>query len=391
MSAWSTLDERSRVCRALSTRLDALTAQAAAELQASFSAYRRLPLDELQPGVHADLANGLAGLAESRTPSPEELRSAAEAGSLRAEQGIPMETMLQGFQIVRRLVFAAMREIAAEEGVSPATLLDLASDTLGWVDVIMARAAEAHRAYDVLIAQQHEAGRLMLLRDMVLGDANPAEVWPRVDRSALSADRPMLAFRLRPLRDLSWQEGERVLRESFGSAPYLSGMLGGDLAGVAHVVPTLSTTAIVGGVGPAVELFQVAQSYVQASRALDTAYAFRLEGLHTLPSLGLLPAVVFEDEVGDELVRHYFGPFIGRDDEVATSLEAYLASGLVVTEAAAVLHLHPNTLRYRLRRFSEATAADLASVEELARIWWALKRRRLVINRGSPPVAWTSQ
>ena len=48
------------------------------------------------------------------------------------------------------------------------------------------------------------------------------------------------------------------------------------------------------------------------------------------------------------------------------------------TTPRSALHVHPNTLRHRLRRFEEATGASLRSATEVMELWWALERRRLV-------------
>ncbi|MEU1949999.1 helix-turn-helix domain-containing protein, partial [Streptomyces sp. NPDC020125] len=42
-------------------------------------------------------------------------------------------------------------------------------------------------------------------------------------------------------------------------------------------------------------------------------------------------------------------------------------------EAAAALHVHPNTLAYRLRRFSELTGRDLSSTGAFAEVWLAIR------------------
>ena len=39
--------------------------------------------------------------------------------------------------------------------------------------------------------------------------------------------------------------------------------------------------------------------------------------------------------------------------------------------------LHPNTLRYRLRRFEELTRCDLKDPDRRMEVWWALERARL--------------
>jgi DNA-binding PucR family transcriptional regulator len=48
-----------------------------------------------------------------------------------------------------------------------------------------------------------------------------------------------------------------------------------------------------------------------------------------------------------------------------------------IDETAGALHVHPNTLRHRLRRFEEATGANLRQPSDLIELWWALERRRL--------------
>jgi DNA-binding PucR family transcriptional regulator len=48
-----------------------------------------------------------------------------------------------------------------------------------------------------------------------------------------------------------------------------------------------------------------------------------------------------------------------------------------VEETARALHVHPNTLRHRLKRFEEATGATLRDPRHLVELWWALEHRRL--------------
>ncbi|WP_234554802.1 PucR family transcriptional regulator [Thermus caliditerrae] len=60
------------------------------------------------------------------------------------------------------------------------------------------------------------------------------------------------------------------------------------------------------------------------------------------------------------------------------TLEAYMAAGSV-EEAAGTLHVHPNTLRYRLRRI-EATLGPLSQPEVLARVHLALRARDLLMG-----------
>ena len=55
------------------------------------------------------------------------------------------------------------------------------------------------------------------------------------------------------------------------------------------------------------------------------------------------------------------------------TLRAYLAHGQSITRTAETLVLHPNTLRYRLRRFADLTGRTLESTEVVAELLWALE------------------
>jgi hypothetical protein len=63
----------------------------------------------------------------------------------------------------------------------------------------------------------------------------------------------------------------------------------------------------------------------------------------------------------------------GPRGELAGSVLAWLESGQSVAEAAARLHVHPNTLRYRLRRFSELAGLDLDDPDERLAVWLELR------------------
>lgn len=40
------------------------------------------------------------------------------------------------------------------------------------------------------------------------------------------------------------------------------------------------------------------------------------------------------------------------------------------------LTVHPNTVRYRVKRFEQLTGLDLRRTEDLVTSWWLLNRRR---------------
>jgi purine catabolism regulator len=77
------------------------------------------------------------------------------------------------------------------------------------------------------------------------------------------------------------------------------------------------------------------------------------------------------------LVAEVLGPALSYDSRHATDLvptvRVWLEHDRRTERAARALHVHPNTLLYRLRRFEEVSGRSLASTDSLAELWLALR------------------
>ena len=63
--------------------------------------------------------------------------------------------------------------------------------------------------------------------------------------------------------------------------------------------------------------------------------------------------------------------------DLQTTLEAFLEAGLDRRATAEALHVHPNTLDYRLRRIEEVTGLLFADPDAVMLLALAIRRRRL--------------
>jgi len=156
--------------------------------------------------------------------------------------------------------------------------------------------------------------------------------------------------------------------------------LDGDVIGITtrRPVPIPGLTV---GIGRPSTLEALPAAFTEASRALQTAVAFGHEGVHSLADLSILPAVLVDAALGDAFVARYLEPLAGmgrHGAEVEGTLRAWLEAEMRIDDTARALHVHPNTLRHRLRRFEEATDANLRNARDVMELWWALERRRLV-------------
>ena len=95
--------------------------------------------------------------------------------------------------------------------------------------------------------------------------------------------------------------------------------------------------------------------------------------------IGWLPA---DAAAQREVVERILGPAIAYDilhrTELVRSAEVWLAQDRSTGSAARALHLHPNTLAYRLRRFSELTGQDVTKVRDTVDVWLALRVWRML-------------
>jgi PucR family transcriptional regulator, purine catabolism regulatory protein len=77
------------------------------------------------------------------------------------------------------------------------------------------------------------------------------------------------------------------------------------------------------------------------------------------------------------LAAEVLGPALHYDEahagELVPSVRVWLEHDRHTERAARALHVHPNTLRYRVQRFEEVTGRNLASTASLAEVWLALR------------------
>jgi purine catabolism regulator len=96
----------------------------------------------------------------------------------------------------------------------------------------------------------------------------------------------------------------------------------------------------------------------------------------------LLPRSVTEAQA---LVSRVLGPLIAHDAEHGTAyvdtLRAVLRHNRSWQLAAAELHIHKQTLGYRIRKIEQLTARGLTSTEHLAEWWFALRAHDLLAGR----------
>ena len=353
-----------------------LPAQLLQRTQAEIPAYRDIDRQDLLPAAMTSITRILTAVGEERAFTDAELAAFREHGEMRGRQGILIEDMLVGWRVAVRAALESLVEIGRDLGVTDRDLLNLSHDVLAVSDVAIVALVRGHHDAERELAGYEQDRVTDLVRGILLGTLSRAEIRVRIESHGLDPDGDYHAIRA---RTPSNQPGDRTRRPGWTLGTRgLTALIDGDIAGFLDHRPDPDPGATI-GLGPRARLDRLEPSFRRATRAMTTAAAFGLIGVYDLTELGLLPVVLDEHEIGDELVGRYITP-LGAGDASETLLDTvrhYLNVGMRADIAAKQLFVHHNTIRYRLRRYEELTGTNLRDPDRGLEVWWALQRHRL--------------
>ncbi|MEV5496928.1 helix-turn-helix domain-containing protein [Nonomuraea fuscirosea] len=308
-------------------------------------------------------------------------------GKGEAAEGRNLEPLQAAMRLGARVGWRRLTELAGPLGLSPQCLYGLGDAIFVYLDQLADAAAEGFE-----YARAHEAGEMERRRSRLLdlllsrppagqkaiADLAKAAGW-RLPRTVacVALDEQHGARRLPPLPP-------DVLTGHQRPAPCL---LVPDPAGPGQA-QTLEH-ALRGhhaAIGPAVPLTSAATSLRWAGEALE------LSRRGVLPR-GLLRCedhmatlVVFKDEeLVSALAEVRLAPLAhlrpAQQDRLAETLLAWLRHGRGAGEVAAKLHVHPQTVRYRLRQLEELYGDQLTDPDIRFELEIALRARQAVLAR----------
>ena len=347
------------------------------ELARELDGYRETPADWFLPisetsfrfVVQVFVIEGRSELSEDETRV---MRSILEE---RARLGVALGDFLFHAHRVQQAIWDAADEAARRLGTPPEVMSQITKAVVAAGVVTSREAADVYRQVEVEAARADEHRRSRILRSLLYGP--PREVSAtELGAYAMTAEQSVVPFRAQARTESDVPALRRAL-SLHAERGGIVGIVGSDVVGVVREAPSMIDIDAVVGVGPAALIASLPNAFAVASRAMEAAVVFGLRGIVRLSDVALKAAVTGDAIVGDDLVERYMRPLDRLRDSgqgVRAALAAFFDSGMSVDTAAQALYVHPNTLRYRLRRFEEITCADLSRTEELFGVWWALQR-----------------
>lgn len=383
----------------LEGRLPAIAGSATDRIWVEVPNYQRSEL-------HADVARHceriygvfLTTVREARDPLVGDFPWTAEHAQKRVEHAIPLVDFLKAFRIAQLELWDHLLEWARVGAGAEQVVLGLVSHVMRTIEAGSSAAATTY-----IEAQQYDlADQENVQRDLV--------------EDLLANRRPVHARQLEVLREAGLGEDRYVvISAELGDADgdtdqqtltmsartHLSRIAGGVFAvrqselvallpvrakderslsqRLSRTVQELSGRGILLRVGMSavhIDLEDVPDGHAEARLALGT-----IHGQHGVVGLAELSTLDYLVRRPDDTVRRLIRPrvqaFLAEDRAgggiYSASLEAFVDHNLNARQAARALHVHVNTMYYRLERISEGTGCDLRRVDQMIELLLAVR------------------
>ncbi|MFD3534913.1 PucR family transcriptional regulator [Streptomyces sp. NPDC058664] len=399
---------RRSLATAMLADVDRLTDRAVDDIRAHSGTYASdapVTREDLWEICRDNLLRALEDFGGLRATGGDFERAARETGRRRAEQGVPLDTVLQAYRRGGRVLWQVMAEHlrgrAGRESDSRDVELDMASGVWETIDRYSVAMADAYRIAQLELQSRQDTRRVALFEALLDGRADDPAVAsaaaaalgvPAVDRYVVvvAAQDPAAPPHPAPVLEAQglwsfWRPRSGRYagivrlprRDAPAGRPQAAGP--GDDPALRALLGTLrERTGATAGVSPEFERLS------QAGRALRLAE----QTLRTLPT-GSGEIAAFDDrlaqvllsgraDIAERIVTVHLGPVLATGGERAallTTLRVWLDHGCSASRAADRLYCHRNTVLNRIGRVAELTGRSSESGE--ARLGWALALRAL--------------
>ncbi|MEU4232089.1 helix-turn-helix domain-containing protein [Nonomuraea sp. NPDC026600] len=380
------------IVKTLRAGIGRISAEVIGEIQARIPEYAR-PSDEVyikvvRTTVEQAIDGFLDHVQDPAAPwDPEPFRM---IGKGEAAEGRNLEPLQAAMRLGARVGWRRLTEIADPLGLSPQSLYDLGEAIFVYLDQLADAAGEG---FDE--ARAHAAGEIERRRNRLL-DLLLSR--PPAGSEAISDLAKAAGWRLpKTVACVALDDRHGTCRSPAVPPDVLTGLERStpcllvpdpDGPGQARMLET-ALRGYLGAIGPAVPLPAAASSLRWAAEALE------LSGRGVLPR-GLLRCtdhmatlVVFKDEeLVNALAEVRLAPLAHlrptQQDRLAETLLAWLRHGRGAGEVAARLHVHPQTVRYRLRQLEELYGDQLADPDIRFELEIVLRARRAAALAARP-------
>ena len=382
----------SAVGERLLTRVDRLADELTAVIRTAepfYDAGTAVPAEDLRGSVRDNLVYILSRLAGRPSPG---LGAPRATGRRRAEQGAPLPAILHSYRVAGTFIWSAILDEANDEE-SAAALLPAASELWSIMDELSSSVTDAYRDTVADRARSNAQTRNAMLDVLLRGDGGDgSRLWESAATlrlphqgtfvvAAAPAPRPGVeaiphaeeALRTRDIRS-AW----RVEIDAHVGVVVLTRRTGID-------VLCARLAELAGGPVGLSEPYGNLEQTPAALRQARLASAAATPGSHEIVRYERVPIAVLlagAPDAAATVARTILGPVLALPatecDVLLGTLRAWFDEDGATSVAAEKLHVHRNTVRYRLRRVEELTGRNLTRPTGIAELHLALEAARIL-------------
>ncbi len=378
--------------RRLLERVDDLATELTEVIRRAEPFYRGnlVGLEDLRASVLDNLAHILSQLSGQPIPGLEPPRA---TGRRRAEQGVPLPVILHAYRVAGKFIWAALLAEAAGDEVATTALLHAGSELWLIIDTHSGSVTDAYRDTVAERAYSDTQTRNAMLDVVLRGDqGDGSRLWDSATTLRLPHHGTFVVVVARPprpgaesiphaeesLRRRGVQSAWRVEVEAHLGVVALTPRVGIDRL---CVLLTELTTGPVGVSAPYPSLDQTPAALRQAR----LAYATAAPGSHELVRYEQAPIAILLASAPDAaaaVAQAILGPVLAlaavECEVLLGTLRVWFAAQGATSVAATKLHVHRNTVRYRLKRVEDLTGRSLAEPTGTAELHLALEAARIL-------------
>ncbi|WP_436954311.1 PucR family transcriptional regulator [Streptomyces sp. SudanB182_2057] len=366
-AAWQPVAE---LCASLAAELPTVIPKIVDRIRLEIPSYRIVDREQQERDVTRHYQGLLTGVAARRAPTREEIEAAHALGAERAATGLPLHALVEAYHVgYREMWNVLLARAQSHDPRAVAQLVSIVGMVWTWVQHSSSAAAEAYGA----AVRAADATLLRLTHQFLDGlvTAAPAGVDLEQLAAALTFD-PAGEFQALCSPAEDWPD-ERMMELRHHRWPgTLRCATRGNL--MITLVQDIAPRAVVDaarrqnpevsfGIGlPRTGLPGAAMSMADARAALPLADPGQVKYfadhwlLATLAPTAQRFAVLLEP--CREVARHH--------PDLAETVRGFAENGFSLSATARVLHVHPNTVKYRLQRWQQLTGWDVRTWQGLS-------------------------
>jgi hypothetical protein len=383
-----------RLAGLMRPELPSLAEEIVAEIRNAIPAYAR-PLDGpyghvLRLSVEHNLAafvDRVAAPPGSPRVGDDSAGTARMLGQYEAHEGRSMDSLQAAYRIGGQVAWRRVMKVAPRHDISSAVMSRLADALLLYLDELAAHSLDGYLQAKTRPIPALDEGRRQLLRQVLEG-ADPAGVAGAADAAGWPLPDEVTLVAVEPEAHCAWTAlDEDVLAELECAAPHL--LLPGPFTPARRAMLDEALPGRRIAVGLTVPAGQAADSLRWARQALGLALDGVLPGPVTfceehLVTLWLLSDTALVEQLTRRRLGILAGMTAGQQDRLTETLRTWLVTRGTAAEIAELLHVHPQTVRYRMRKIEQTFGDELDDPEARFGIEVALRAAHLRSRRPVP-------